>query len=107
MKIIKAFTSQAKTLLGIKTKEDELDELYGKKRNVFGKAVVRTPWYSLARTRNQIIVSIGVFLYIFSTPISSIGTSISRGNRMKRELTKFSEDLDRLEGHKCDDYYRT
>ena len=98
MKIIKAFTSQAKSIFGIKTQNDKLDELYGKKRQVFGKPVVKTPWWSLARMRNQVLAAVGIFLYIFAAPIGEIKNAFHRGHRMERELRKFEKHLDELEG---------
>lgn len=55
MKIVKAFTSQAKAIFGM-TQDDKLNELYGK-RVIFGNAIVKTPWYSLSRPRNLYIAS--------------------------------------------------
>jgi len=97
MKLFKTITSQARILLGIRTSEDKVVDMMVQKKPVFSKARKQLPFYSLNRVTNQVIMSVGLVIYMFFDPLAGIYRASDRAKRLEKERIKFNEQLDELE----------
>jgi hypothetical protein len=66
-------------------------------RAVFGKAKKVMPWYSINRTRNQLILAVISVSIVFSNVWIGVYNGFKNGIRFDREMAKFKEQLDREE----------
>lgn len=65
------------------------------KRMPFLSPQVKSPWYSLNRRRNLVIISAVAVCWMFSTPLFMIGRSLKYSFKIEYERYKFRKELDR------------
>jgi len=58
---------------------------------------VHTPWYSISRTRNVVIISALLFYFAFSEQFNKVGRTLVYSYRLERERSKFLKQLDEEE----------
>jgi len=69
-------------------------DMSGESRQVFGRAVVRLPWYSPIRFRNMVIMAAFISSLVFAKPFYDLYQGFRRGIRLEGERKKFLKQLD-------------
>jgi hypothetical protein len=81
-----------------KSEVNRIKEFLGRKslsgRKLFGNPVVRMPWYSIHRFRNQMALALIMCSVLFSKPIYDFTIAVKKGIRFERERKKFIQQLE-------------